>query len=78
MGTYKVSGEHAVKGHQPGEVFTDDIPATQEARLIARGAIEPTDGGAGYQADQPAGDGEDDQGPEYNDDDTGIATGGRN
>lgn len=39
MGTYRVTGEHAVFGHQPGETFQRDIPAEQEARLIERGAI---------------------------------------
>ena len=42
MGAYKVPDRlnHRVLGHWPGEEFDADIPAAQEARLIARGQLE--------------------------------------
>ena len=45
MPTYTVTGPHEVLGHQPGEQFqTDDIPATQEAFLVAVGHLSVTGG----------------------------------
>ena len=38
---YRVSGGNPVLGYQPGDEFSADIPAEQEAQLIAGGAIEP-------------------------------------
>jgi hypothetical protein len=42
MGTYRVPDHvnHLILGHYPGEQFTADIPADQEARLVARGQLE--------------------------------------
>lgn len=42
MARYKVPDavNHRILGHYPGETFDADIPAAQEARLIARGQLE--------------------------------------
>lgn len=40
MGRYLVTGTHAVFDTAPGDVLEQDIPADQEARLLASGAIE--------------------------------------
>lgn len=40
MPTYKVpEGSPSVLGHKAGDTFDADIPAAQEARLIARGQL---------------------------------------
>lgn len=38
-GRYTVHGPHEVHGHKPGETFTADIPAQQEALLIGSGSL---------------------------------------
>lgn len=40
MPRYKVCGSSPFNGHEPGSTFSDEIPADQEARAIARGSIE--------------------------------------
>lgn len=43
--TYRVSGEHVVLGHKPGETFKGPLPAgINEEALLASGAIEPDTG----------------------------------
>jgi hypothetical protein len=37
--TYRVTGEHAVDGHQPGTTFASDLPEKTEARWIRQGRI---------------------------------------
>lgn len=37
---YRASGVHPVFGNRPGSVFEKAIPADQEARLLACGALE--------------------------------------
>lgn len=37
---YRVVGESVVAGHQPGEEFTSDSDAFNEAALIEGGALE--------------------------------------
>ena len=46
MARYKVPDRvnHRILGHWPGETFDADIPAAQEARLIARGQLEAVAG----------------------------------
>lgn len=41
MGRYTIPADvpHSVLDHQPGETFDADLPAEQEARLVARGQI---------------------------------------
>lgn len=36
---YRVTGPVAFMGHDPDEVFSDELPDDMEARAIARGAI---------------------------------------
>jgi len=40
--TYKVTGQLSYRGHQPGEVFEDELDEKAERRAIARGAISKT------------------------------------
>ena len=40
MGEYRVTGTREYRGHAPGEVFEQNIPAGPEQRAIARGDIE--------------------------------------
>ena len=58
METYNVTGSQPVLGHEPGEKFQANIPADQEARLIARGQIarasSPFEGPSGPGPDAPA------------------------
>lgn len=39
MTTYKVTGALPYRGHQPGEVFEEDLDENAERRAIDRGAI---------------------------------------
>lgn len=44
MGRYRIPDgvNHRVLDHYPGETFEADLDPAQEARLIARGQLEPT------------------------------------
>lgn len=39
MTTYTVTGSLPFRGHKPGEIFEEDLPADIEMRSIARGSI---------------------------------------
>lgn len=54
MGSYRVVGDRAFQGHEPGEVFDAELTGEQEQRAIARGSIAPAGAGTspGYQRDQ--------------------------
>ena len=43
MSTYRVIGQHAYLGHQPGSVFSATIQPAAEQRALARGNIEVLD-----------------------------------
>lgn len=48
MATYTVAdGSPSIMGHKAGETFEADIPAAQEARLIARGQLTVSGGLSG-------------------------------
>ena len=40
LGEYRVTGTREYRGHKPGEVFEQNIPAGAEQRAVARGDIE--------------------------------------
>jgi hypothetical protein len=40
MTTYRVSGQHEVLGHAPGETFDAELSDDQDASLVASGALE--------------------------------------
>lgn len=44
---FRVSGTSRVFGHEPGDVFEQEIPEPQRSQLIEGGAIEPTSGETG-------------------------------
>lgn len=50
MKKYKVSGDRAYRGYEPGEQFTADLTDAEERRAVQRGSIEVVgENGAGQQ-----------------------------